>query len=158
MTQFDSQQPPPPNDPNQQPPTGGPGSPAAPGGFSLSPSDETWPGPISADEKTMGMLAHLLIIFTGFVGPLIIWLIKKDQSRYVEVQAKEALNFVISWAIYMFGLFILGFLLMVIYIGCLFSLLGGLVVIGYYVFAIIGTVKANQGIIYRYPANLRLIK
>src|SRR5437868_1922887 len=46
----------------------------------------------SPEEKQMGMLAHLLGII-GFVGPLIIWLIKKDQSPFVDDQGKEALNF-----------------------------------------------------------------
>ena len=46
----------------------------------------------SKDDKTMAMLCHLLAIFTTFIGPLIIWLIKKDQSAYVNQQGKEALK------------------------------------------------------------------
>ena len=38
---------------------------------------------ISGDDQTMGMLAHLLGIFTGFIGPLIIYLMKKDESPWV---------------------------------------------------------------------------
>ena len=57
----------------------------------------------SPDAKTMGMLAHLLVIFTGFIGPLIIWLIKKDQSPFVNQQGKEALNWgltlMIGWVV-----------------------------------------------------------
>ncbi len=37
-----------------------------------------------ADEKVMGMLAHILGAVTSFLGPLIIWLIKKDESPFVE--------------------------------------------------------------------------
>src|SRR5688572_6986193 len=50
-------------------------------------------GPATSDERTMAMLAHLLGIFTWFIGPLIIWLMKKDQSAFVDDQAKESLNF-----------------------------------------------------------------
>ena len=52
--------------------------------------------PATQEEQTMGMLSHLLGIFTGFLGPLIIWLIKKDESKYIDEQAKEALNFQIA--------------------------------------------------------------
>src|SRR5713101_1507943 len=45
------------------------------------------------DDKTMGMICHFLGIILGIIGPLIIWLIKKDQSKFVDDQGKEALNF-----------------------------------------------------------------
>ena len=51
---------------------------------------------ISNDAKNMAMLCHLLAIFTGFVAPLIIWLIKKDDMPFVDDQGKEALNFQIT--------------------------------------------------------------
>src|SRR2546423_4278523 len=80
-----------PNDPN----TGGPVPPA---GDAMVPDYSAVPaggyaGPApDEDSKTMAMLAHLLGIL-GFLGPLIIWLIKKDQSPFVNDQGKEALNF-----------------------------------------------------------------
>ena len=52
-----------------------------------------------SDERTMGMLAHILGGVTNFLGPLIIWLIKKDESPFVNDQGKEALNFQITIAI-----------------------------------------------------------
>src|SRR5438128_1055915 len=59
------------------------------------PSEPPLPSPdeLTADDKQMGMLCHLLGIVAGFIGPLIIWLMKKDQSRFVDSQGKEALNF-----------------------------------------------------------------
>ena len=42
---------------------------------------------MTQDERTMAMLAHLLGIVTGFLGPLVIWLIKKDQSKFVAYHA-----------------------------------------------------------------------
>jgi len=55
--------------------------------------------PPGKDDCSMAMLAHLLAIFTGFIGPLIIWLVKKDTSRFVDQQGKEALNWAITVAI-----------------------------------------------------------
>jgi uncharacterized Tic20 family protein len=48
------------------------------------------------------MLCHLLGFFTSFVGPLVIWLIKKDTMSYVDYHGKEALNFQITLAIAFF--------------------------------------------------------
>src|SRR4051794_33293223 len=73
----------------------------APGG-AVPPVDSGmtggYPGPYNGpppdkDSITMGMLCHLLGIFTSFLGPLIIWLMKKDQSPWVDDQGKESLNF-----------------------------------------------------------------
>ncbi|HOI55963.1 MAG TPA: DUF4870 domain-containing protein [Phycisphaerae bacterium] len=101
--------------------------------------EDRFDGQITPDEKTMGMLAHLLGILTGFLGPLIVWLIKKDQSKYVAEQSKEALNFWISILIYL-------------PVTCCLAGLFGLIM------GIIGTIKSNQGIIYRYPLAIRFIK
>lgn len=103
------------------------------------------------DERTMGMLCHLLGIFTNFVGPLIIWLIKKDSSPYVDAQGKNALNFQLSFLIYYAVSGILCFIL----IGFLIEWILGIL---YIIFAIIGTVKASNGEFYKYPMAIELIK
>jgi uncharacterized Tic20 family protein len=107
--------------------------------------------PDTPDSKTMAMLAHLLGILTGFVGPLIIWLVKKDSSRFVDDQAKEALNFHISVSIIIIVCSATAFL-------CIPALIALAVWITAVVFSIMGAMKANQGIAYRYPINIRLIK
>jgi uncharacterized Tic20 family protein len=99
----------------------------------------------------MAMLAHLLGIFTGFLGPLIIWLIKKDQSAFVNDQGKEALNFQITFII----AYIACALLMFVVIGCF---LLPVVIICNIVFCILGAMAANKGTAYRYPFAIRLIK
>jgi len=68
-----------------------------------------------SDEKTMAMLSHILGAVTCFVGPLIIWLIKKDESPFVDDQGKEALNFQITIAI----AYIVGAVLMAVCVGYL---------------------------------------
>ncbi len=103
------------------------------------------------DACTMAMLAHLLALPLGFLGPLIIWLIKKDQYPFVDDQGKEALNFQITVVI---AAFVCGLLTMV-FIGCI---LLPIVLIGNVVLCIMGAVKANGGVAYRYPVALRLIK
>ena len=111
----------------------------------------------SKDANTWGMLCHL-IAFAGFVipfgniiGPLVIWLIKKDQYEFVDDQGKESLNFQISMTIY----FIISAILTVILIGIV--LLIALAIFDIVVL-IIATIKANGGEKYRYPLTIRLIK
>ncbi len=104
------------------------------------------------------MLAHLsalagysFIPFGNILAPLIIWLVKKDQSWFVNDQAKESLNFQISMTIYA----AISAILVIVLIG--FVLLGILYVVGL-VLLIIGAIKANEGVKYRYPFTIRLIK
>lgn len=107
--------------------------------------------PLDSEAKTMGMLCHLLGIFTGFLGALIIWLIKKDDSPFVDDQGKEALNFQITVMI----AYIASSFLMIIFIGILLLPVIGLLNL---ILCIMGAVKANQGVAYRYPLNIRFIK
>lgn len=110
-------------------------------------------GTAPADQRTMALVAHILGIFTWFIGPLIIWMINKDDSSksFVTDQAKEALNFQITITIAM----LISFVLMVVIIGGLLAPLVGILNL---VFCIIAAVKANNGEAYRYPFTLRLIK
>ena len=143
------------NTPGQIPPTGGGTSmldATAPGGY-------VGPQP-SKDECTMAMLCYILGIFTWFIGPLIIWLLKKDQSKFVDDQGKEVMNWEITITIIWVALIILSLLLH--FIPILGWLLGFMLRMALFVcvivFNIIGAMKANQGIAYRYPFSLRLIK
>ena len=105
----------------------------------------------STDDRNLAMLAHLLGIVSGFVGALIIWLIKKDQSAYVDEQGKEALNFQITMLIAFVGAWILVFIL----IG---ALLFPLLLVANLVFCILAAVAASKGEHYRYPVAIRLLK
>ncbi len=109
-------------------------------------------------SKTWGMLCHLTALsvyigipFGNMLGPLIIWLIKKEEFPFVDEQGRESLNFQISMTIY--G--IVAGLLCLIFIG--FILLAVLVVADI-VFVIIASVKASEGVSYKYPLTIRLIK
>ncbi len=112
-------------------------------------------GSPSQDQRTLALVAHLLGILTWFIGPLIIWLISKDDANkgFVTDQAKEALNFQITLTL----AYIVAFILTVISLGLLFFV-PTLVWVANLVFCILGGVKANNGEAYRYPFTLRLIK
>lgn len=113
---------------------------------------------VTPEEKTWGMLAHLsafaqfiMPAFGMIIGPLIIWLIKKDTMPFVNDQGKEVLNFNISVAIY----FIISGALVLVAVGFVLLPLVGLFWI---IFTIIGALKANEGVAYRYPLTIRFIK
>lgn len=109
------------------------------------------------EEKTYGMLCHLLafsgviIPFGNIIGPLVIWLLKKDQSSYVDMQGKESLNFQISNMIYTF----ISNLLMFVLIGFITT---PLLFVFWIVFTIIGSIRASEGTAYRYPLTIRFFK
>lgn len=106
---------------------------------------------VTSEDKTMALLAHLLSLFVGFIAPLIIWLMKKDQSEYVAQHAKEALNFQISMTIYL----IVASFLIVLLVGLVLLPILGILDL---VFIIIATIKASNGEFYQYPMTIRLIK
>lgn len=127
---------------------------------------------VSAEERQWAMFAHLSALLGGlltslfggwgtFVGPLIIWLLKKDTLPFVDDQAKEALNFNITVAILalvmagVFGFFTLVTLglglIVVVPIVAAF-------VLAWLVVTILAAIRANEGKAYRYPFAIRLIK
>ena len=105
----------------------------------------------TSDEKTLGLLAHVLTFVASFLAPLIIYLIKKDQSEFVADHAKESLNFQIT----LFLAVMVCIPLSIILIGIPALILIGLLSL---VLRIVATIKASEGKIYRYPFCLRLIK
>lgn len=125
-------------------------------------------GSPSAEERQWAMFAHLSILVGGlvtagwagslgaFIGPLVIWLVKKDTMPFVADQAREALNFGIVVSALLFILYVLTLLTL----GLLFFItipLSMLVGVGALVFLIIAAIKANEGVAYRYPFNVRLV-
>jgi len=109
------------------------------------------PKEVSKDARMWAMLCHLLAIFTCFIAPLIIWLVKKEEDPFIDNQGKEALNFQITVAIAIVVSWLLCF-------ACIGFVLLPLVGIADIVFCIMATVKANSGVAYRYPVSIRFIK
>ena len=114
-------------------------------------------GGISAEERQWAMFAHLsaligLVIPLGSViAPLVIWLVKKDTMPFVDDQGKEALNFQITVVIAA----CISAILIVVLIGILLLFAVGIAAV---VLTIIAAIKANEGVAYRYPFTLRLVK
>lgn len=103
------------------------------------------------------MLAHLTALlaligipFGNIFGPLVVWLVKREEFPLVDDQGKESMNFQISMTIYLIVAGILSFLL----IGIPFLIA---LAIAWLVLVIIGSVKANTGERYRYPITIRFI-
>jgi uncharacterized Tic20 family protein len=118
------------------------------------PTSQAFP---SEEEKTLAMVCHLLAIFTGFIGPLILWLAKKDSSAFVAHHGREALNFQLTLLIVIMCLGSATFVLMFVLIGIL--LLPVLFVVPILALAaeILAALAAQQGQWYRYPCCMRLV-
>jgi uncharacterized protein len=108
--------------------------------------------PPGSDERLMGILSHILAIVPGIgiFGPLIIYLIKKDESPFVAHHARESLNFQITIIL----AYIAAILTMILLIGFFLFWLVGIVNT---ILVIVASIRANDGHLYRYPFSLRLI-
>jgi uncharacterized Tic20 family protein len=102
----------------------------------------------TSDEKTLALIAHVITFVSSFIAPLIIYLIKKDESEFIREHAKESLNFQIT--------------VFIIVIICIISLIGLLLLwaVGLFTFilVIVATIRASEGKLYRYPFSIRFIK
>jgi uncharacterized Tic20 family protein len=104
----------------------------------------------TSEERTMAILSHVLclVFVVGLIAPLIIYLIKKDDSPYIAAHAKESLNFQIT-------VMIVAFILFITIIGIFLLWLLGIIST---ILVIIGTIRASENKLYRYPFAIRLIK
>ena len=113
-------------------------------------------GPFSAEEKQMAMWCHLasfagyLIPFGNVVGPLVIWLSKRETMPFVDREGKESVNFQISVTIYL----LISLVLMAFCIG--FFLIFA-VAIFEIVFVVLAAIESSKGNSYRYPLCIRFI-
>lgn len=105
----------------------------------------------TSDERLLAMLIYVTSFFTTIIGPILIWLIKRDDSLFIDYHGKEYLNFIISYAVYGF----IAGLTVFIAIGIV---LAPLVAILVFIFTIIAAIKAFQGEMYKIPLVFRIIK
>ena len=112
-------------------------------------------GGVSSEERTWAVWAHLsgafgLLLGLSFVGPLVIWLVKRDDGEFVADQAREALNF-----------HIVVFVALAVAAVTLLCVIGVVLLpalwIGAIVLSIAGAMKANDGERYRYPYIFRIL-
>ena len=114
----------------------------------------------SKDECMWAMIAHLsafamyFTVIGHIVGPLIVWLAKRDGNPLVDDQGKEALNFQISWTIYL----VANFLLFITVIGAILAIpIFFILPVFHIVCMIIAAIKANDGVAFRYPLCIRFL-
>ncbi|MEO0510690.1 MAG: DUF4870 domain-containing protein [Verrucomicrobiota bacterium] len=125
---------------------------------------------IKDNTNTMGMLCHLLslvallgIPFGNIIGPLVIWLIKREESSFVEDCGKESVNFQISVTLYGVGISLISFPTIIIpFIGFLTMPVAMLALVALFIFTlvqvVIASIKASEGSYYEYPYSIRFIK
>ncbi len=101
----------------------------------------------TSDEKNLALLSHILTFLAPILAPLIIYLIKKDESPFIAAHARESLNFKIN-------VLLVCFLLVITIIGIL---LVWIIAIAAVVLVIIATIRASEGKLYKYPLTWRLI-
>jgi uncharacterized Tic20 family protein len=114
-----------------------------------SPLEKRETKAVKQEDRTMAMFCHLGGIIGGFVLPLIIWLVKKDESRFIDHHGKEALNFQITMTI--------GHVIGGVLICFTFGLINIAVSVVTIVFCIIAGMAANRGEKYTYPMTIRFI-
>ncbi|WP_169558514.1 DUF4870 domain-containing protein [Nesterenkonia alba] len=125
-------------------PPGGPGHPQQPAGGQPTP-------PSPSEERGLALAIHLGGILTSFVVPLIIWLIYRERSAFLDDHGKAALN----WHILLLGGYLLAVLTMFILIGLLIYFAVFVVAV---VFGVMSAIAANNGQPHRYPVDIKLIK
>ncbi len=112
---------------------------------------------VPQDARTMGMVCHLIALaglvipFGNVFGPLVIWLMKKDDHPFIDENGKESINFQITVSI---AVAISAALIMV----CVGLILLPIIGIASIVLLVIAGLKANEGETYRYPLTIRLLK
>ncbi len=105
---------------------------------------------LTNDEKTIGMLCHLTGLIS-IIGPIIVWLLKKDDSAFVDANGKQAINFQLSIIIYSIGsafLLIIGIGLVLLFAIGIFA----------FIMIVIASIKAANGEVFQYPMSLQLLK
>lgn len=105
------------------------------------------------DEKTFAMLAHILGLIP-LIGPLVIWILKRNDSPFVDDQGKEAISFQFLVIIAAVAVGILNAIPM---IGCFAVFLFPVVGVANAIMCILAGLKAGEGIAYRYPYALRIL-
>ena len=114
-------------------------------------------GLVSKEDRTWAMVVHLsafaghIFPFAHIIAPLVVWLVRRETSAFVDEHGKEAVNAQITFTIYAAISVALCFVLIGI------PLLGALYIANF-ILVIVAAVAANEGKTYRYPFIIRLVK
>jgi len=111
---------------------------------------------VSSDERTWGSVVHasalvgLFVPFGNVLAPLVVWLIKREESEFVDANGKEALNFQITWTV----LLVLALLSVLVGVGVLVA---PIVALAWVVLVVLATVRASENEVYDYPLTVDLV-
>ncbi|MFC6865486.1 DUF4870 domain-containing protein [Halomicroarcula sp. GCM10025817] len=111
---------------------------------------------VTDDEQTWAVILHasaftgLMVPFGNVLGPLLVWLIKKDESAFIDESGKAALNFQLTWTMLM----LVALLTLLVGIG---FLLVPVVAVAWIVIVVLATVRASDREVYDYPLTVDLI-
>lgn len=103
------------------------------------------------NDNNLATLCHVLGLFLGFFGPLIIMLCIKDRSDFLDKNIKESINFQLSYVIYLF----VSMILILMFIGVITTMC---LLIAYYALMIIAIIKTSNGEMYEYPMTIQFMK
>ena len=103
------------------------------------------------EERLWAVAAHLGPLLVGFIAPLVVWLVFKDRSGFLDRHGKEALNMQISYLVY----FLVSGISLIVLIGFLLLPVVG---IAWLVLMILATIRAANLEDYRYPWIFRFIR
>jgi uncharacterized protein len=121
----------------------------------FAPDDGQGYGPAGpSDDHLWGLLAYLLTFVAGFIAPLIVFLVKMNESRYVRYHAAQSLNMAITAFIYAVAGVVVGLVLALATHGWALVLLIPLFIaylVAHLVFLILAAIAANRGEYYRVP-------
>jgi uncharacterized protein len=106
---------------------------------------------IKSEERMLAAILYVVSLFFPIIGPLVIWLLKKDESSFINYHGREYFNFFISYTVYSVISGILIFLIVGIFLLWILGIMA-------LVFTIIAAVKAYEGNEYRFPLVFRVIK
>jgi len=117
-------------------------------------NEEVWD--TSQQERNLALACHLstfagyVFPFGNIIAPLVIYLVKKDESAFVRFNAAEALNFQITITL----LFIISVILAFVLVGFLLMLI---LAIFDLIVTIMATVRASEGKTFFYPLSMRFV-
>ena len=119
------------------------------------------PGGVTREERQTAMFLYLLGIFTGFIGPLILWMLKRDESKFVNHHGKEVINFMLTLVIPSLVLGVVGCPFVFLTYGlAAFIVVPLFMAVNVYalVMMIMGAMRANKGEWWEFPISIRMIK
>ena len=122
------------------------------------PSSPTSDNSLAVVMHLLGFSWFVFPFYGNILGPLVLWLIKRGDSPYLDRVGKEVLNFQISFSIYISAAIAVGTVLLIFLIGILFYFVAAAIWVAWIILMIVGAVKTSNGEEYKYPFTIRLLQ